>query len=57
MKDTTERVAAVVNSSGVKTEIANVFNIRQSARRGNAGEKTTNDDLIRQKTCRARISE
>ena len=31
MKDITEQVAAVVNSSGIKTGIANVFNIRSTA--------------------------
>ncbi len=31
MKDITEQVAAVVNSSGVKTGIANVFNIGSTA--------------------------
>ena len=31
MKDLTEQVAAVVNSSGVKTGIANVFNIGSTA--------------------------
>lgn len=31
MKDITEQVAAVVNSSGIKTGIANVFNIGSTA--------------------------